>query len=120
MEEEKDFADDWQLVTDAFEEDLWWDDWTILWSFMQNPDNGDFQYGYSEWTSKKFWFIQWLVDNRDDLLVDYDAVFDPDNWRRILIWGYSIPTINWMLFDSLVSALAVSDEPIEFLCKILK
>ena len=53
-------------------------------------------------TSKKFWFIQWLVEN--------DKI-DTDEFS----------TIDWFDdYESLLMRLAIDDEPIEFLASILK
>ena len=119
MEKEKDCPGEWELITDIFEEDLWWDDWTVLWAFMQNPDDGDLQYSFPEWTSKKFWFIKWLVENREDFWKDYEATTNVNEWKCIFIWDKVITNINWSLTDSIIGALATIDNPIEFLASIL-
>lgn len=119
MGKEKELAGERELITDIFEEDLWWDDWTVLWSFMENPDKGNIQYSYPERTSKKFWFIKWLVENREDFLKDYEAITNVDEWKKILIWDSVITNINWSLMDSIVGALATVDDPINFLDSIL-
>lgn len=119
MEEEKKLPGERQLITDIFEEDLWWDDWTVLWSFMQEPDVWYVQYSYPEWGSKKFWFIEWLVERREEFLKDYEAITNVDEWKKILIWDVKITNINWSLTDSIVGALATVDNPIDFLDNIL-
>lgn len=52
--------------------------------------------------SKKYWFIQWLVENKK---IDLDE--------------FSI--IDWFDdYESLLMRLAIDDEPLEFLASILK
>ena len=119
MEKEKNLSGERQLITDIFEEDLWWDDWTVLWAFMQDPDVWYAQYSYPERTSKKFWFIKWLVENRENFLKDYGAIANVNEWKKILIWDSVITNINWSLMDSIVGALATLDDPINFLDSIL-
>ena len=62
--------------------------------------------------SKKFWFIKWLVENEK---IDFSRE-----------WEYSTKSIeefDWLLRDDsdwLIMLLAIQDEPIRFLCEILK
>ena len=69
--------------------------------------------------SKEYWFIKWLVENDK---IDFSLI--PNKIKEI--W---IPMkINWEIkywFDSsdyywLLMLLAIQDEPIRFLCEIIK
>lgn len=52
--------------------------------------------------SKHYWFIKWLVEN-----------------ERIDLYAFS--TIDWFDdYESLLMLLSIQDEPISFLCEILK
>ena len=76
-------------------------------------------------TSKKFWFIQWLVENEK---IDWEKFQEPK--IRGTIWLIS----NWhnsewksykdyskeLDYESLLMLLSIQDEPIEFLISILK
>ena len=55
--------------------------------------------------SKSYWFIQWLVENEKIKLWAYDA-----EWCHFNIHAYL----------DLLMLLAIQDEPIKFLCEILK
>ena len=57
------------------------------------------------WYSKSFWFIEWLVEN-----------------DKIKLWAYDV---EWYHFNvhtylDLIMLLSIQDNPIEFLCEILK
>lgn len=62
--------------------------------------------------NKRFWFIEWLVENDK---IDRDKV-------QLKIKGYWWFAIwcNWNHIECLLMLLAIQDEPIEFLCEILK
>lgn len=53
--------------------------------------------------SKKFWFIQWLVDNNKTKEVEY--------------WLWYTSYSEW---ENLIRLLSIQDEPISFLVSILK
>jgi len=53
--------------------------------------------------SKKFWFIQWLIDNNKTKEIEY--------WLWYTFYSES---------DNLIRLLSIQDEPIEFLISILK
>ena len=57
------------------------------------------------WYSKSFWFIQWLVDNDKIDLLRLD--------NRIALSEFN-------KFERVLMALAIQDNPIEFLVSILK
>jgi len=58
--------------------------------------------------SKKFWFIWWLVQNDK---IDFRKLDDNPDW-------YDINTNREYL--DLVALLSIQDNPIEFLCSVLK
>ena len=70
--------------------------------------------------SHRFWFIKWLVEN--------DKIETEKVWEIWFIWKYDFET-NYYLVDednvydkceTLLMLLAIQDEPIRFLCEILK
>ena len=66
---------------------------------------------YTDYTnniiSKKFWFIKWLVENdKIDLMKSYIEI--------------KIQNIEILRYESLLMLLAIQDEPIRFLCEIIK
>lgn len=90
-----------------------WYDWnTKITNY--DTDTGSFTNGYS-WLEyeivigKRYWFIQWLVDNEkiDKDKVELLSVFQ-ETW-----WYYN-------LYQSLLMILSIQDEPINFLISILK
>lgn len=62
--------------------------------------------------SKKFWFIQWLVDN--------DKI--DEQWAKNLLYESEIfnPLPYTDLEERLIMYLAIQDDPISFLISILK
>lgn len=69
--------------------------------------------------SKKFWRIWRLIENKK--LKSYRAYRDfiSQNYVEFENWAV-IPSVNWQLYDSVLCWLAIQDEPIRFLCEILK
>ena len=63
-------------------------------------------------TSKKFWFIQWLVD-KDKIDIQ---------WAKNLLYESEIfnPLPYTDLAERLIMYVSIKDEPIEFLISILK
>lgn len=69
--------------------------------------------------SKRFWFIAWLIENKH--IKPYKAYKDFIDWNFVQFdWWEPIPSVNWMLYDSILCWLAISDNPIELLISILK
>lgn len=58
--------------------------------------------------SKKYWFIQWLVENEK---IDLETA---------LIWLESNDRTSYTETEELLMLLSIQDEPIKFLCEILK
>lgn len=65
--------------------------------------------------SKKFWFIQWLVED-DKIILQKDII------RRVEYSNYGvIEDIHYYsAYKSILMYLAIQDNPIEFLISILK
>ena len=92
---------------------IWWD--TNL--FRRDTRDEEWSHLYSDTAdtyviSKKFWFIKWLVEN--------DKI-DTESYCRITSierkWEKDVYRDE---VDSLLMLLAIQDEPIDFLCSILK
>ena len=62
--------------------------------------------------SKKYWFIKWLVDNDK---IDFDGIQNVF-YRNKRYKEYR----DYSDYESLLMLLAIQDEPIRFLCEILK
>lgn len=64
-------------------------------------------------TCKKFWFIQWLMDQNK---VEFDRARDRSDFPLLYAgwWGFYSDA------DIIVATLAIQDDPIEFLISILK
>ena len=61
--------------------------------------------------SKQGWFIKWLVENDK---IDLDKVEEKSDLIEYLI---GTPT---KVYENIIMILAIQDEPIRFLCEILK
>lgn len=59
--------------------------------------------------SKKFWWIKWLVENDK---IDTEKVYNNSD--------YPMVKRDEFLYEWLLMLLAIQDEPIRFLCEILK
>lgn len=70
--------------------------------------------------SKKFWFIKRLVENDK---IDLEECWI-DYWRIHLVWEKSwrqeIIRQDLAQYEALLMLLSIQDEPISFLCEILK
>ena len=73
--------------------------------------------------SKKFWFIKWLVENdKIDIVKVYENLTDYEIEIRIravkeLLENNEEDTISYL---KLLMLLSIQDEPIRFLCEIIK
>ena len=63
--------------------------------------------------SKKFWFIQWLMDRNK---IEFDRARDRSDFPLLYAgwWGFYSDA------DIIVATLSIQDDPIEFLISILK
>lgn len=70
---------------------------------------------YSWVISKKFWFIQWLVEN-DKIILQKDII------RRVEYSNYGVmeDIHYYSAYESILMYLAIQDDPISFLSSILK
>lgn len=76
--------------------------------------NKSYFYEHYSWViSKKFWFIQWLMDQNK---IEFDRARDRSDFP-LLYAGW------WELYSDaevIIATLSVEDDPIEFLVSILK
>ena len=76
-------------------------------------------------TSKRYWFIKWLIEN-DKIDIDaYKTVYSWDLDKRKTLtmssnWDEFYQVIEHWVYESLLMLLSIQDEPIQFLCSILK
>ena len=79
----------------------------------ENTDNWENRYQVefreSKIISKKFWFIKWLVEN-DKIDIDNEELVS----LMSELWEWRNPV------KCLLMLLSIQDEPIRFLCEILK
>lgn len=93
-----------ELLNEYDGKNHWWDyDEEYLTSEEFYGENWDL-----EIISKKFWFIKWLVENDK---IDFDKVCNSENYYAVDVWDNT---------DELLMLLAIQDEPIRFLCEIIK
>lgn len=63
--------------------------------------------------SKEYWFIKWLVENDK---IDFDNVNEKTKWdekiQNQFFW--------FELYEMVLMLLSIQDNPIEFLCEIIK
>lgn len=97
-----------QLLNEFYPVDWWDKEYYIEKSkvYVRDYDDDDI-FNYEIFTlniiSKKFWFIQWLVDNNKTKEVEY--------------WLWYTSYSEW---ENLIRLLSIQDEPISFLVSILK
>jgi len=127
----------WKLI-ELFKEyvDKYSNDARVLdeWEYVVIDDGQSFlywtrEYSYLTLISKKFWFIKWLVENdkiewttlenyaeRTQLrgLVNYIQLWHSAKWKSELEYFKELYT------EALLMLLSIQDEPIRFLCEILK
>ena len=86
---------------------------TEYWMFDTNLNaNGNTSLPEETITSKKFWFIQWLVGTDK---IDYGA------WHNVFVNSNYFDNIAGLReYEVLTMYLSIQDEPIEFLISILK
>lgn len=115
-------SDFYILYFDRMEKLIWYlndylDDWQE-WLYACYPLDDDFDKFFHtkdwEWTieeaqviSKRFWFIQWLVDN-DKIDKDYYLAYVCNLWEE------------FSMENNIIMNLSIAKNPIEYLCKMLK
>ena len=119
MEKEK--KEIWKLIELLNERDVGEECWELY--YLSNgiirDDWWNILYDYRT-ISKQFWFIKWLVEN--------DKI-DRENWGLLdncmsefdrYPISFDNKKLNDRAVDMLLMLLAIQDEPIRFLCEILK
>ena len=103
----------WKLIELLNEYDgknHWWDyDEEYLTSEEFYGENWDL-----EIISKKFWFIKWLVENDK---IDREQFYDK---ARNIITDFDLRWEYEWACNEIIMLLAIQDEPIRFLCEIIK
>jgi hypothetical protein len=61
---------------------------------------------YSDLYSKQYWFIEWLVENDK---IDFDKT---QIWFQLTLWYWK--------YESLLMILSIQDNPLKYLCSILR
>ena len=70
-----------------------------------------FSIGVEKVIYKEFWFIKWLVDN--------DKIDRHNVWYSTMLWQLS--DYHWLDWEQeLLMLLSIQDNPIEFLCSVIK
>lgn len=94
-------------------DNLWW--YAYQWHSAVFPK----ELAESYIISARYGFIWWLIENKK--LKSYRAYKDfiSQNYVEFENWAV-IPSVNWQLYDSVLCWLAIQDEPIRFLCEIIK
>ena len=105
MEKEKENWNE-KLFVLLNEYDNCWDYCSEYWFYMPWMDRDAYWYHKYYLISKEYWFIQWLVDN--DKIEAHEIRFDNYEWTE------------FDKVDSTIMLLSIQDNPIEFLCEILK
>ena len=79
--------------------------------------------------SKKFWFIKWLVENDK---IEWETIWNYQSRTKLRTlthtawlwhdaeWKSELEYIKETFTDGLLMLLSISDEPIRFLCEIIK
>jgi len=96
---------DWDICRQTYE----WVDYNEYTEYM-NTNN---------LISKSFWFIKWLVDNEK---IDRNNVREGNYWREFNDY-WTIPNSKRdkeIQIERLLMILSIQDNPIEFLCSVLK
>ena len=99
-------------------------EWNSSYLVLSRDDN--WEWDWKDWhleiprlISKEYWFIKWLVENEK---IDFSNIPSKilDMSLPKFIWGkiqyvFAITNLYWLLM-----LLAIQDNPIDFLCGILK
>ena len=110
----------WKLI-ELFKEyvDKYSNDAKVLdeWEYVVIDDGQSFlywtrEYSYLTLISKKFWFIKWLVENDKIDIESYCRITSIERKWEKDVYRDEV--------DSLLMLLAIQDEPIRFLCEIIK
>lgn len=109
-----------QLLNEFYPVDQWKKEYYIENSmvYVRDYDDDDI-FNYEIFTlniiSKKFWFIQWLVENNKVNRIK-EVINDIEYYGH-----WQIENVDcYSQYDSLLMLLAIQDDPIEFLVPLLK
>lgn len=86
---------------------IWKNEWTLHY-YNNYKDENVFDNVRFLIISKEYEFIKWLVKNDK---IDYDKVCNSKNYYSVDVWDNT---------DELIMLLSIEDNPIQFLCEILK
>ena len=91
----------------------------VWWHNKETVENSDYIF------TKKFWFIEWLVEN-DKIDTDvYKTVYSGDLDKRKTLtmssgWDEFYQVTEHWAYESLLMLLAIQENPITFLLSVLK
>ena len=100
-----------KLIALLNEYDNWWDYDDYYWPYQYWQDRDAYHLCKYQLVSKEYWFIKWLVENDK---IDLDKVEEKSDLIEYLI---GTPT---KVYENIIMLLAIQDEPIRFLCEIIK
>jgi len=110
-----------ELLNEYWEYDLVEHNWEIC-KWATDDETGEINI-YTDYTnniiSKKFWFIKWLVDN-DKI----DTVLFANELNKVVyLSDFVFRNDEWFyktIYKQLLMLLSIQDNPIEFLCSVIK
>ena len=110
-----------ELLNEYWEYDLVEHNWEIC-KWTTDDETGEINI-YTDYTnniiSKKFWFIKWLVDN-DKI----DTVLFANELNKVVyLSDFVFRNDEWFyktIYKQLLMLLSIQDNPIEFLCSVIK
>lgn len=89
------------------------------WCFVEKYGWEWIWYSDVEVISKDFWFIQWLVqENKIDF--ELDSIIHKHKWIDYNTWKWIVVEKLCNRYETLLMLLAISKNPIDFLCEIIK
>lgn len=112
-----------KLIELLNEYDSWWDYDDYYWPYQYWQDRDAYKYGKYYLLSRDYWFIKWLVEN-DKISNDWIKP-RTDLVKEIIIVDYKTGDAIWWKnkyteVEQLIMYLSIQDEPIRFLCEIIK
>ena len=102
----------WRKLVDYYNqlrEEKFWEKWHFKYTM---------RFDEVHLVSKKMWFIEWLVKNDKIELSKLEKI-----WREETVYMYNWQyreIVEYSDYESLLMLLSISDNPIEFLCSVLK
>ena len=107
--------DDWWYWYYVEQPNLWEQEW---FNYSSNDSRRDNELNHLLIISKEFWFIKWLVENDKIDRKEFEKNLD-DN-EVIIEWDMNTRDLGIIAYKELLMLLAIQDEPIRFLCEIIK